>query len=444
MGLARGYLNRPELTAEKFVPNRFSQKPGARLYRTGDRVRWRADGNIEFMGRHDDQVKVHGFRIELGEIEIVLEQLPEVERAVAVVREDETGNKQLVAYVVARGPVTRAELRDALGQKLPQYMVPSNFVMLDSLPLTPNGKVDRKSLPEPAAERSVDEASYVPPRNKLEAVLCGIWAKLLKVERVGIHDNFFELGGDSILSIQVVGRAREAGVQLTPRQIFEKPVIAELAEVATLTEAVEIGAEHVWSARPVPLTPIQAAFFQWNLADPSYYNQAVMLELKPETDCALVKRVLEELVQHHEVLHMKYERSAQGTLQLSSERPPEDFYEYKDFSGLDESDQKIVMELDVDRAQACLDLETGRLVNVVEYHLGPWSNKRLLLVIHHLVVDGVSWRILLADLERGYEQLKNGQALSLMKTTSFRKWAEWVHQYSNEEQLRDEMTYWCA
>ena len=175
---------------------------------------------------------MRGFRIELGEIEVALEQLPEVEQAAVLMKEDESGNKQLVAYIVTQAPLTKAQLREALGQSLPQYMVPSHFVILDSFPLSPNGKVDRKALPEPMVERGTDEASYVAPRNDVEAILCGIWAKLLKVERVGVHDNFFELGGDSILSIQVIGRAREAGVQLTPRQIFECQTIAELVEVA--------------------------------------------------------------------------------------------------------------------------------------------------------------------------------------------------------------------
>jgi amino acid adenylation domain-containing protein/non-ribosomal peptide synthase protein (TIGR01720 family) len=442
-GLARGYLNRPELTAEKFVPNPFGKRPGVRLYRTGDRVRLRTDGTIEFVGRQDNQVKVHGFRIELGEIETALEQLADVRQAVVIVREDDAGNKQLVAYVVAGGMATKAQLREALGEKLPQYMVPANFVMLDSLPLSPNGKVDRKALPEPMVERRTDEG-YVAPRSRVETLLCGIWAKLLKVDRVGVHDNFFELGGDSILSIQVIGRARDAGIQLTPRQIFERQTIAELVEVAEISEALETASPESWSARPVPLTPIQAAFFQWKLADPSYYNQAVMLELKPGVDSALVKKVLEGLLQHHEILRMKYERHEEGMLQVCSERNPHDFYQYKDFSGLDQESQNMVLELDADRAQASLDLESGRLVCAVEYDLGAGKNKRLLLVIHHLAVDGVSWRILLADLERGYEQLKNGQPLNLSKTASFRRWADWVHEYGGQERLRQEMAYWCA
>ena len=443
-GMARGYLNHPQLTAEKFVPHPFAQKPGERLYRTGDRVSRRTDGNIEFLGRQDHQVKMRGFRIELGEIETALQQLPEVEQAVVIMREDEPGNKQLVAYVVTRTAVAKTQLREALGLKLPPYMVPAHIVMLDSFPLTPNGKIDRKALPAPSTERGLDEAGYVAPRNDIEAVLCGIWAKLLKVERVGIHDNFFELGGDSILSIQVIGRARGEGVQLTPRQIFERQTIAELAEVAQISKAVKAGADTAWSADPIPLTPIQAAFFRWKLPDPDYYNQAVMLELKPEVDSTLVQTVLEELLQHHEVLRMRYEVSEQGPLQLSNPLAPEGFYERKDLSGFDDSNQKVVLELDADRAQASLNLKAGRLVSAVEYDLGASQNKRLLLAIHHLVIDGVSWRILLADLERGYEQLKNGHALSFGKTASFRQWAEWARQYSNEKQLREEMAYWCA
>jgi amino acid adenylation domain-containing protein/non-ribosomal peptide synthase protein (TIGR01720 family) len=442
-GLARGYLNRPDLTAEKFVPNPFATRPGERLYCTGDRVRMREDGNIDFIGRQDNQVKVHGFRIELGEIETALEQLAGVQQAAVVVREDDAGNKQLVAYVVAGSIAMKAQLREALAEKLPHYMIPANFVMLDTLPMSPNGKVDRKALPEPMAETRTGEG-YVAPRTRVETILCGIWARLLKVDRVGVHDNFFELGGDSILSIQVIGRARESGIQLTPRQIFERQTIAELAEVAEISGAAETATSEAWSSRPVPLTPIQAAFFEWKLADPGYYNQAVMLELKPGVDSALLKNALEGLLQHHEVLRAKYERLGEQMAQVCSEKIPQDFYEYKDFSSLDEESQSMVLELDADRAQASLDLEGGRLVCAVEYDLGPAKNKLLLLVIHHLAVDGVSWRILLADLERGYGQLENGLALSLSKTASFRKWADWVHQYGNQEQLRQEITYWGA
>ncbi len=230
-GLARGYLNRPDLTEEKFIPNPFSDEPGARLYKTGDLARYLSDGNIEFLGRIDHQVKIRGFRIELGEIEAVLSQHPEVRETVVIAREDQPGNKRLVAYVVSnQESPTASELRRFLKEKLPDYMVPSAFVMLDALPLTPNGKVDRRALPAPDTGLS-QETSFVPPRTTTEKVIAEIWAEVLGLKLVGIHDNFFELGGHSLLVTQVISRLRSAfEVELPLRCLFEFPTIAGVAE----------------------------------------------------------------------------------------------------------------------------------------------------------------------------------------------------------------------
>src|SRR5919109_2303073 len=226
-GVARGYWERPDSTAERFIPNPFSALPGARLYRTGDLARYRSEGSLEFLGRMDHQVKVRGFRIELGEIEACLGRHPGVEEVVVLAREDSPGEKRLVAYVVGAGGESKA-LRGYLRAKLPPYMVPAVFMGLEALPLTPNGKVDRKALPAP--ERGGEEG-YVAPRTPTEERLAGIWAEVLRVERVGRHDNFFALGGDSILSIQIVAQAQQAGLQLTPKQLFQHQSIAELGAV---------------------------------------------------------------------------------------------------------------------------------------------------------------------------------------------------------------------
>jgi acyl carrier protein len=233
-GLARNYLQRPALTAETFVPNPFSVKPGSRLYRTGDLVRYLTDGSIEFLGRIDHQVKIRGFRIELGEIESVLGRHPKVSDTVVIAREDVRGDKRLVAYVVASHEPTPtfSELRSFLKEKLPDYMIPSAFVFLDSLPLTPNGKVDRRALPKPEGSLTGTIENFVPPRNPVEATLAQIWANLLRVEQVGVHDNFFELGGHSLLATRVVSRIqKEFDVDLKIAHFFEMPTVSELAEV---------------------------------------------------------------------------------------------------------------------------------------------------------------------------------------------------------------------
>ena len=231
-GVARGYLNRPELTAERFIPDPFSEEPGARLYKTGDLVRYRADGNIEFLGRLDDQVKIRGYRIELGEIELALIQHQSVRECVAVAREDVPGDRRLVAYVVTTGgePLRINKLRAFLKEKLPDYMVPSSFVVVDALPVTLNGKVDRKALPAPDRERPDLESGFTAARTPSEKVLAQIWADVLKLESVGINDNFFDLGGDSILGTQILARATKAGLRMTPKQLFQYQTIAGLSK----------------------------------------------------------------------------------------------------------------------------------------------------------------------------------------------------------------------
>ena len=246
VGLARGYLNRPRLTAEQFVPDPFSRMPGARLYKTGDLARFNASGKIEFAGRADQQVKVRGFRIELGEIETVLSQHPGVREAVVVARENDSGGKRLIAYVVAREelPPTTSEMRDYLRRTLPEYMTPSSFVVLEALPLTATGKVDRNALPVPEQARPELAQVYVAPRTAVEEVLCGIFSEVLQIEPVGVRDSFFELGGHSLLATQIASRARAAfQVELPLRRLFEAPTVEQLA-AAILNDKERARVEH--------------------------------------------------------------------------------------------------------------------------------------------------------------------------------------------------------
>jgi hypothetical protein len=242
VGLARGYLNRPELTATRFVPHPFATTPGARLYRTGDLGRYRAGGNIEFLGRIDHQVKIRGYRVELGEIETALAEHPIVQEVVVLVREDTPGDQRIVAYVVLNQECAAPadELRRVIKDKLPSYMIPSAFVVLEAMPLTPNGKIDRKALPTPDQTRPDIEGAFVAPRTPIEEMIAGIWSQILKLERVGIHDNFFSLGGHSLLATQVAHRVRDTfNVALPLRLFFETPTVADLAAYVVHSQVTE-------------------------------------------------------------------------------------------------------------------------------------------------------------------------------------------------------------
>ncbi len=437
-GVARGYVKRGAETAEKFVANPFGAEAGVRMYRTGDRARYEEDGKIEFLGRVDDQVKVRGYRIELGEVEAALSQHERVEQAVVVAREDEPGQRRLVAYVVVKQEVSSQELRAYLGEKLPDYMVPSAFVQLEQMPLTANGKVDRRALPRPELDSSRGE--YVGARTREEEILCQIWSEVLGVERVSVEDNFFELGGDSILSIQVIARARQAGLQLTPRQFFERQTIAGLAELAGGGSEAE--AEQGELSGEVALTPIQREFFQRGLARPEHYNQAVLLEVDGEVDSLLIKEAVGGLVRHHDALRLRYEQKDGGWVQSYTVGGAEGVYRRVDLSGVGDEQRVKAMEEDAAEQQASLSLSTGEMMRAVEYELGELG-RRLLVVVHHLAIDGVSWRILLEDLQRGYEQLSRGEEIELgAKTSSYRQWAERLEQYSHSEELKQEVEYW--
>ncbi len=442
-GLAWGYLNCPELTAEKFIPNPFSDA-GTRLYKTGDLARYLPDGNIEYLGRLDNQVKIRGFRIELGEIEAVLAQHPEVQASVVIAREDNPGDKRLVAYVVlssAHPSISSSQLRRFLQEKLPDYMVPAAFVMLSALPLTPNGKVDRKALPAPDSSQRYLEVGFVSPRTPNEKVLAAIWAEVLGKKQVGIQDNFFELGGDSILSIQIIARANQVGLQLTPRQLFQHQTIAELATVAGTSP---VQTEQGLVTGSVALTPIQHWFFEQNIPEPDQYNQSVLLEvaaLKPH----LLKRVVQQLLVHHDALRLRFVRN-ESTWQQVNTAPDEKVpFTVVDLSEFSDGEQQPVIEAAAANLQASLNLSEGPIMQAVLFHLDRDKSGRLLLIIHHLAVDGVSWRILLEDLSVAYQQLDRGEAIQLPpKTTSFKDWANRLSFFGQSQALAAELDYWLA
>jgi amino acid adenylation domain-containing protein/non-ribosomal peptide synthase protein (TIGR01720 family) len=449
-GVARGYLNRPELTKERFIANPFADAyvSSSRLYKTGDLVRFLPDGNLEFLGRTDNQVKLRGFRIELGEIEATLTRHPEVEAAIVLVREDEPGQKRLVAYVVPVQSATSAigALRGYLKEKLPSHMVPSAFMILESLPLTPNGKIDRRSLPAPETDRADLDTSYVSPRNSIEAALVAIWAEVLGVEQVGIDDNFFELGGDSILSIQVVAKANQQRLRITPKQVFQHQTIAELAAVVEKVDLQTIVAEQAVVTGTLPLTPIQHWFFEQELLEPHHWNQSVLLEVRQAIDPSLLKQAIQHLLTHHDSLRLRFEHhSSEGWQQQIVSPDAEVPFSCVDLSKLAAAEQSIAIEQAATQLQASLNLGEGPIVRAALFDLGAHQFSRLLIVIHHLAVDGVSWRVLLEDLQTAYQQLSEQQPIKLPpKTTSFKHWAEQLVQYAQSESLQQEQSFWLS
>ena len=442
--VAAGYLGRPRLTAERFAADPFSPVPGARMYRTGDRVRWTEDGRLEFLGRLDEQVKVRGFRIEPGEVEAALRGHPSVRDCVVVAREDVPGDRRLVAYAVGRDGVDPdpGELRLHLKERLPDYMVPSAFVALERIPVTPNGKVDRRALPAPEGAAEVKAEGYQAPRDRVEQVLAELWAKVLRLERVGIHDNYFALGGDSILSIQIIARAAEQGVRILPRHVFTHQTIAELATVATVAAPAE--AEQGPVTGEAPLTPVQRWFFAQEHPEPGHWNLGVLFDARRPLDAAVFERAAAAVLDHHDALRMRFVRTPHGWTQRIAEPGGAAPVERIDLSPLAPDARDDAFARHADRLHASLELERGPLVRFGIFDTGD-GRQRVLMAGHHLVVDAVSLSFLVDDLERAYRRLARGEPAALpAKTTSFRRWAQRLAEHAGSDAVRAEAAFWLA
>ncbi|GHG32183.1 MULTISPECIES: non-ribosomal peptide synthase/polyketide synthase [Amycolatopsis] len=465
--LARGYLDRPGLTADRFTANPFGA-PGERMYRTGDVVRWTVAGQLEFTGRADDQVKVRGFRIELGEVEAALTRHPGVAAAVAAVQQDESGHKRLVACFVAaphtepgpdlppatadgdpspenapaNGPVGPAELREFLARSLPGHLVPSAILELPALPISPSGKVDRRALPVVAAAAE-PAAHHVEPVTPAERVLCEIWAQVLGLDRVGTADNFFELGGDSILSMQVVSRARQAGLQVSTKDIFLHQTVAALApEAGVVAERTEVDGPVVG---PVPLTPIQDWFFATHTVNPHHFNQSMLVELADGFDAGALRRALAAVWTHHDALRMRFSHTETGWHQHNADVEPVPALRHEDLTAVPEAERAAALERIADDVHAGFDLTRGPLLAAVLVTADPAWRPRLFLAAHHVVVDAVSWRILLDDLDTAYRQAARNLPVDLgPRTTSFRDWAHRLRDHVRAGGFDDELAYWTG
>ncbi|MGE8389677.1 MAG: amino acid adenylation domain-containing protein, partial [Pseudomonas sp.] len=436
-GLARGYVGQPGLTAERFVPDPHGA-PGARMYRSGDRVRLGTEG-VEYLGRVDDQVKIRGYRIEPGEVVNALRALGPV-RDAAVLAVPAASGRQLVGYVVAEGGCDVAGLLAQLRLALPEHMVPSQLMLLPSLPLNANGKLDRKALPAPDALAC--GSAYVAPRNGLEQRLAGIWQDVLKRERIGVSDNFFELGGDSIISIQVVSRARQAGIHFTPKQLFQYQTVQGLASVAHEGEAK--AGEQGPAQGELALLPIQQAFLARPMSQRAHWNQSFLLHCQANVTAAQLDAALQALVLHHDALRQVF-RQAQGQWRAEYRSTARQHAVWQQQPLLEHARcaDAAALEALCESVQAGLDLEQ-RLLRAVCIEMADGS-QRLLLVIHHLVVDGVSWRVLFEDLQQACSQLQAGQAVRLpARTSSVQRWAERLHALAGQPQLLEQVGFWQA
>ncbi|MDQ1081786.1 amino acid adenylation domain-containing protein/non-ribosomal peptide synthase protein (TIGR01720 family) [Pseudoroseomonas cervicalis] len=431
--LARGYLNRPGLTAERFVPDPWGHA-GGRLYRTGDLCRRRADGVVEFLGRIDGQVKLRGYRIELGEIEAALRGCAGVAMAAAALRGEGAG-RRIIGYVTgaADAATVLAELRD----KLPGPMVPSVVVVLEALPSLPNGKLDRNALPEP--EQTT--AGIVAPRDATEEKLLRIWQAVLGRDAIGVEENFFAAGGDSILSLQLVARARQAGLRLTPKDVFENPTIAQMARVAQALAAAERQAER---HEALPLTPIQARFFAHHPEAPSHWNQSVLLRVKGRLEETALRAAIAALLRRHDALRLRFENTAQGWQQRVV--PADSITEIPlSLEALPETGWEPLLQQRGEALQRSLDIGQGPLLRAGYFPIGDGAEGRLLLAIHHLAVDGVSWRILLEELQQGYAQARSGAAVELPPVgTPWSAWVAGLREAAQRPALAEELGWWQA
>ncbi len=451
-GVARAYLNRPELTAEKFIPHPYSLTPGARLYKTGDRVRYLPSGQLEYLGRVDQQVKVRGFRIELGEIEAALYTHAAVRDALVMLREDTPGEKRLVAYLVrdVTQTTSASELWAFLNERLPAYMIPAAFVFLEELPLTPSGKIDRRALPAPDASRPALSEQFVSPRTMTEELIAGIWSELLRVERVGVLDNFFELGGHSLLATQVIARMRETlGVELPLRVFFEVPTVAGLAEQAERER--QVGSRLRW----VPIEPaprdadLPLSFSQerlWFLSqlDPDNvsYHVPRAIHIKGALDVTLVEKTWSELFRRHEILRTSFPTVDGRPVQLVHE-PFSVNLPVIDLRPLPPEEREAEVQRHIiNEGRRAFDLASGPMIRITLLHVDDEEHV-LVLAEHHLIHDGWTQGVLMRDFVTIFSAFSADQPSPLPDLSiQYADFAYWQRRWLDGDVMAGQLAYW--
>jgi amino acid adenylation domain-containing protein len=451
-GLGRGYHKRPDLTAERFIPDAYADRPGERLYRTGDAARYLDQGLIRFLGRVDNQIKLSGFRIEPGEIESVLAQHPAVSKALVMAREATAGDRRLVAYYVGNGgpSATSEDLKRYLQERLPGFMVPTAWMRLDALPLTPNGKVDRAALPDPEITRTDEISVFQAPRSQTEEVLAGIWQRVLGVEQIGRDDDFFELGGYSLLATRIISRVRESfAIELPVRSLFEYPRLADLAE--RIEEAIRAGSplvtpplERVTSLEQLPLSYAQQRlwFLDQLIPNNTAYNIPVAYRLRGPINVSVLEQSISETVKRHESLRTNFvDVDGEPTQVIAPERTHElQIISLENFSPAER--ESAVQQLALTEGQRPFNLASDPLLRTVLYRLGE-DNHVLLVVIHHIVFDGWSMDVLLRDVPKVYVALAHGRPAALPELPiQYADYAAWQRQWLQGDVLEQELSYW--
>lgn len=438
-GLARGYLGQPGKTAEAFIPHPYAN--GCRLYKTGDRVKRDANGKLCFLGRRDHQVKLRGYRIELGEIEAAINHYPDVLQSRVLVSNALSGGQQLVAFCDIKSQDSSATidaLKAILREKLPNYMVPTSYLPINTWPTTPSGKLDTKALMALAQAKSRSTPRHAtPPGNKVEQTLYEIWSTALNRTTFGVEDNFFEIGGDSILSLRIIAQAREAGLRVTPKQIFQFPTIRSLSQALNTLPTVAIDAQQDQVEGRVALTPIQSWFLDLEWTHPNHFNQSLLFSMSESIDPQKLEAAFRAVIHHHDALRLRFSKHNNQWQQVHQTEALLAF-EYLDLTAHNQPAQAFSHH--AAQLQANGNLETGPLVRVLFCKGCPETiqdkSARLLIVIHHLVVDGISWRILLEDLVHAYS---SPQTPLPAKTTSFKAWSQRLHRLQVTQQER---TWW--
>ena len=437
-GVARGYLNRLELTAERFIENPYIK--GSRMYKTGDLACYTDDGIITYMGRIDHQVKIHGYRIELGEIEKHLLGIEYIKDAVVIDREDNEGGKYLCAYVHTEEAVTInvPELKRHLAVFLPEYMIPLHIVAMDSIPLTPNGKVNRSLLPEPARTDN-EEVQYVAPQSDLEKKLVNAIGEILKINNISLKSNFYHLGGDSIKAIQISAKLNETGLKIKVKDILSNPVIEDMVSHIESTCTAELIDQSPAKGLVEP-TPISSWFFSGDFNNVNHWNQSVLLEIPNGADLEKLENSINSLIKHHDSLRLNYDKKSRKL--FYNEKHLEHYYsvEAYDLSEYSASERNdMIRDLGL-KLKAGMNIENDILFKACSFHMGGNINL-LLLTAHHLVVDGVSWRILLNDLTDLIEHSEDSGFKLPPKTHSIQKWAEELNKTAADKALKEE-AYW--